>query len=822
MKIAVFSKNLSNMYSGGRYASLILALSLAHRGHDVYYISNNKPIFLDDFKDYETRLTFVHVPNYFQDIPETIKGVDIVVLVPHPSKPSDTFFPIVRNFASKNKARLVLLNFESGNWVKECSPFPKDLSSWDNWRNACEEGCLILSISKEGKNYSEKFYVDYPDRTHFEYWYPSVNSKVADSIPEQTKSNSILIISRLSDKHKGATDILKIIGKQLKNMHVVIMLGTKNILPDQKAIVKSLKTNAKRSQVKLEFKYQLNDYQKFLEIKKASVMVFPSYFEGYGYPPVEALYCNTPCVAYNLPVLRETCGNALTLVERGDTQAMGRAIVEVLDTKNDKFYLLRDQVYDFANFNINGERLENLFKEYLRTSKVYAKQEPPSWVLEPEEFHAVTPTEWVSKLDNPVVNFLWKWGKPVLIALGIRKLYQLIGYGCVMNGKSLGGISKCHFDSHYRTLKIYGWSLGAEIDEIRCYLGEEFYLGNAELNQPRKDVFQKYPNYNNPNSGWQLIKNLKPLLIEEEAEVRVEIMADKKLLKKFKTKIKNDDRIEQRLSQLRTEGYLFTDKESITCDSQAIYEELQSNKLPIEEFMVDFQGYTNWMKEIDYENSFPEYTEKFPQGIYLSKKSFQHYLSIVLLEMEKNHDYVDVASSASVFPDILIESKLASKVYRQDINFQKGIHGEIIGSDASEIPLPKNSIDRMGLHCSWEHFEGDSDVGFIQEAGRILKTGGKVCIIPLYMANDFVLYTSPSAWFTKYRMVPDSPVFDKNAKIIIDDKIQQRQSKYYSPSMFKEKIYDPFKLIFDIKIYYFKNNKEVNGCPLFGAVFTKK
>jgi glycosyltransferase involved in cell wall biosynthesis len=58
--------------------------------------------------------------------------------------------------------------------------------------------------------------------------------------------------------------------------------------------------------------------------------VFPSYFEGYGYPPVEALYCGTPCVAYALPVLKEVCGEHLTLVPIGDREAMGRALALLL------------------------------------------------------------------------------------------------------------------------------------------------------------------------------------------------------------------------------------------------------------------------------------------------------------------------------------------------------------------------------------------------------------------------------------------------------------------------------------------------------------
>ena len=40
-------------YSGGRYNALIFALSLVSKGHKVTILTNRKPIFLSDFKDYK-------------------------------------------------------------------------------------------------------------------------------------------------------------------------------------------------------------------------------------------------------------------------------------------------------------------------------------------------------------------------------------------------------------------------------------------------------------------------------------------------------------------------------------------------------------------------------------------------------------------------------------------------------------------------------------------------------------------------------------------------------------------------------------------------
>ena len=84
------------------------------------------------------------------------------------------------------------------------------------------------------------------------------------------------------------------------------------------------------------------------------------------------------------------------------------------------------------------------------------------------------------------------------------------------------------------------------------------------------------------------------------------------------------------------------------------------------------------------------------------------------------------------------------KVYRQDLEFPEGIHGNVIGGDASNMPLEDESATKMALHCSFEHFEKNSDIEFIIEANRVLCKGGKLCIVPLYLSNKYVVQTDPS------------------------------------------------------------------------------
>jgi glycosyltransferase involved in cell wall biosynthesis len=65
--------------------------------------------------------------------------------------------------------------------------------------------------------------------------------------------------------------------------------------------------------------------------RAASCFVFPSLYEGFGLPPLEALACGTPVVCSNSSSLPEVVGDAALLVEPHDISGLARAIERVLD-----------------------------------------------------------------------------------------------------------------------------------------------------------------------------------------------------------------------------------------------------------------------------------------------------------------------------------------------------------------------------------------------------------------------------------------------------------------------------------------------------------
>jgi glycosyltransferase involved in cell wall biosynthesis len=66
-------------------------------------------------------------------------------------------------------------------------------------------------------------------------------------------------------------------------------------------------------------------------LQRASALVFPSLYEGFGLPPLEAMACGCPVACSNAASLPEVVGDAARLFDPRDPRAIADAILEVLD-----------------------------------------------------------------------------------------------------------------------------------------------------------------------------------------------------------------------------------------------------------------------------------------------------------------------------------------------------------------------------------------------------------------------------------------------------------------------------------------------------------
>jgi len=76
----------------------------------------------------------------------------------------------------------------------------------------------------------------------------------------------------------------------------------------------------------------ISEEEKIKLLKEVQVLVYTSVREGFGLPILEAAACGTPCVAYDVPGLRDAIidGKTGLLVPYGDTEALAKALITVV------------------------------------------------------------------------------------------------------------------------------------------------------------------------------------------------------------------------------------------------------------------------------------------------------------------------------------------------------------------------------------------------------------------------------------------------------------------------------------------------------------
>jgi len=83
----------------------------------------------------------------------------------------------------------------------------------------------------------------------------------------------------------------------------------------------------------------LNDEELRALYSSCRAFVYPSIYEGFGLPPLEAMACGAPVITSRIPALEETTGGAAILVEPTNVEAFAAAIADLLDSDDLRYKL---------------------------------------------------------------------------------------------------------------------------------------------------------------------------------------------------------------------------------------------------------------------------------------------------------------------------------------------------------------------------------------------------------------------------------------------------------------------------------------------------
>lgn len=113
------------------------------------------------------------------------------------------------------------------------------------------------------------------------------------------------------------------------------------------------------------------DYVPYSQLPKllnqAIALVFPSLWEGFGLPVLEAMACGTPVIASRLASIPEVTGDAAILVNPHSTSEITAAMVEIIQDDQCRYHLSRLAIQQASRFSwqSTGQSTVALLSNYL-------------------------------------------------------------------------------------------------------------------------------------------------------------------------------------------------------------------------------------------------------------------------------------------------------------------------------------------------------------------------------------------------------------------------------------------------------------------------
>lgn len=143
---------------------------------------------------------------------------------------------------------------------------------------------------------------------------------------EQKLPHSVLFVGNIK-KHKGLTvllDAFRTVRAALADAQLIIVGNAEHFRTGDTSVFSKISTFPENS---VRFTGKISNEELKSWYKKASVLVQPSFYEGFGMPPLEALSCGTNAVISDIPVFKEIYNDfPVTFFRTGDSADLAEKI----------------------------------------------------------------------------------------------------------------------------------------------------------------------------------------------------------------------------------------------------------------------------------------------------------------------------------------------------------------------------------------------------------------------------------------------------------------------------------------------------------------
>ncbi len=131
---------------------------------------------------------------------------------------------------------------------------------------------------------------------------------------------------------------------------------------------------------------------------------------------------------------------------------------------------------------------------------------------------------------------------------------------------------------------------------------------------------------------------------------------------------------------------------------------------------------------------------RFSRFSFVHCKVLEYLTSFKLLNFCEESRFLDAAGGSGEYGKAVHSLINCRKNYCNDLllagKVEDGV--EFIGGNITDLDLRDSSISAISCHHSFEHFKGDEDKKFVLEIVRLLVPGGRACIVPIFLVQEYV------------------------------------------------------------------------------------
>ncbi len=238
------------------------------------------------------------------------------------------------------------------------------------FRHACQKADRIIAISKQTKEDISHFY-QIPEEK-IQVVYQTCHDRFRKKIGHSAKSyvrehyhlpEEYLLFTGSLSKRKGLLELMYAWSRLPVSLRIPIV-----VVGEGKAYRKKVEAFLRKERLVKSVYWLGRAKDKDLPVlyRMATALIYPSLYEGFGIPIIEALFCHTPVITNKVAALPEAAGPGALYAEAGQTGSLLLRLTELLESQSLRQKLARAG-HQYVERNFSPEKVTKEVMELYQT-----------------------------------------------------------------------------------------------------------------------------------------------------------------------------------------------------------------------------------------------------------------------------------------------------------------------------------------------------------------------------------------------------------------------------------------------------------------------